>query len=146
MILKVQKLHPDAVVPPKPYTGDAGIDLCAVEEVVIPARSHARIPTGIAVELPEGTAGLIWDKSGVANRQGLKVMGGVIDEGFRGELIMCLANLTDAPQTIMKGQKAAQILVQKIEHVSIEEVAVLGETERGANGWGSSGTHPTRMI
>ncbi len=141
MILKVQKVHPDAVVPPKAYAGDAGLDLCAVEEVVIPARGRGRIPTGIAVELPEGTVGLVWDKSGLSHKKGLKVLGGVIDQGFRGEIVMCLANLSDEPQTIAKGQKAAQMLVQKVEHVSIEEVAELAESDRGEKGWGSSGTH-----
>ena len=141
MVLKVKKLHEDAVIPPKPYEGDAGLDLCSTEEVVIPAHSRAQVPTGIAVELPEGTAGLIWDKSSLSHKQGLKVLGGVIDQGFRGEIVMCLANLSDEPQTIAKGQKAAQMLVQKIEHVSIEEVAELADSERGGKGWGSSGTH-----
>ena len=141
MVLKVKKLHPDAIVPPKPYAKDAGLDLCAVEDVVIPAHSRGRVATGLAVELPEGTVGLIWDKSGMALKQGIKVMGGVIDEGFRGEVVLCLANLSDEPQPITKGQKAAQMLVQKVEHVSVEEVAELSDSERGERGWGSSGTH-----
>jgi dUTP pyrophosphatase len=141
MVLKVKKLHPDAKVPPKPYEGDAGIDLCAVEEITIPAGGRGSVPTGLAFELPQGTVGLIWDKSGMAKKQGVKVMGGVIDEGFRGEVLVCLANLSSEPQTITKGQKAAQMLVQKVEHVSIEEAEELSETERGAQGWGSSGTH-----
>jgi dUTP pyrophosphatase len=141
MVLKVKKLSPEANIPPKPYAGDAGIDLCAAEEVVIPARDRARVPTGLAVELPEGCVGLIWDKSGMALKQGIKVMGGVIDQGFRGEIVMCLANLSNEPQTIQKGQKAAQLLVQKVENVSIEEVAELAPSERGASGWGSSGIH-----
>ena len=141
MVLKVKKMHPDAVVPPRPYAGDAGIDLCTVEEVVIPAHGRARVPTGIAVELPAGTVGLIWDKSSLSHDKGLKVLGGVIDEGYRGEILMCLANLSDEPQTLTKGQKAAQMLVQKVEHVSIEEVDKLAPSERGERGWGSSGTH-----
>lgn len=141
MVLKIKKLHPDAKVPPKPYAGDAGVDLCAVEDVTIAPHSRGQVPTGIAIELPPGCAGLIWDKSGLAREQGIKVMGGVIDEGFRGELVMTLANLSDTPQTITKGQKAAQLLVQKVEHVSVEEVTELSESERGERGWGSSGTH-----
>jgi dUTP pyrophosphatase len=139
MVLKLKKMHPDAVVPPKPYAGDAGIDLCSVEEVVIAPRGRARVPTGIAVELPQGTVGLVWDKSSLSHDKGLKVLGGVIDQGYRGEIRMCLANLSDEPQTIHKGQKAAQMLVQKVEHVSIEEVDALSESERGEKGWGSSG-------
>jgi dUTP pyrophosphatase len=141
MVLKVKKMHPDAVVPPRPYAGDAGIDLCTVEEVVIPAHGRARVPTGIAVELPAGCVGLIWDKSSLSHDQGLKVLGGVIDEGYRGEIRMCLANLSDEPQTLTKGQKAAQMLVQKVEHVAIEEAGELAPSERGERGWGSSGTH-----
>jgi dUTP pyrophosphatase len=141
MVLKVKKLHADAHIPAKPYLGDAGVDLCAIEEIVFPPYSRASVPTGLAVELPEGCVGLIWDKSGVAKKQGIKVMGGVIDEGYRGEIVLVLANLSNETQTIQKGQKAAQLLVQKVEHVSIEEVTELSESERGDKAWGSSGTH-----
>jgi dUTP pyrophosphatase len=139
VVLKFKKLHPDAVVPPKSYARDAGIDLCAVEEVTIPARGRASVPTGVALELPSGCVGLVWDKSGLAKNNGITVLAGVIDEGFRGELVLFLANLSDEPQTIKKGQKAAQLLVQKVEHVEIQEADELSPSERGEKGWGSSG-------
>lgn len=139
MVLKFKKLHPDATLPPKSYTRDAGIDLCAVEDAVIPARGRASIPTGVAVELPEGCVGLVWDKSGLAKNHGITVLAGVIDEGFRGELILCLANMSDEPHTLTKGQKAAQLLIQKVEHVDVIEAEELSSSERAERGWGSSG-------
>jgi len=139
MKLRMKKLRPDARILPKAYAGDAGIDLCAVETVVIAPHDRARVPTGLAVEIPSGHAGLVWDKSGLAAKQGITVLAGVIDEGYRGELVLCLANVSNEPQTIEKGQKAAQLLIQKVEQVEVEEAVELSESERGEKGFGSSG-------
>lgn len=139
MSLFFKKLRPEAHAPTKSYEQDAGFDLFACEKVTIPARGRASVPTGIAIELPKGTAGLIWDKSGLAKNKGITVMAGVIDEGFRGEITLCLANLSDQDQVIEKGDKAAQLVVQKIEQLSIEEVKELSDSHRGERGWGSSG-------
>ena len=139
MKLRMKKLHPDARILPKAYAGDAGIDLCAVEAVVIAPHDRARVPTGLAVEIPSGHVGLVWDKSGLAVKQGITVLAGVIDEGYRGELVLCLANVSNEPQTIEKGQKAAQLLIQKVEHVEVEEAQALSESDRGERGFGSSG-------
>lgn len=140
MHLNIKKLRADAIVPSYSYEHDAGLDLCIVEDATLPAGGYAYLPTGIAIELPHGCVGLVWDKSSMAKR-GLKGMGGVIDEGFRGEVMVCLANLTDEPQILTKGQKIAQLLVQKVERVTVQETDGLSETQRGVNGWGSSGSH-----
>ena len=93
------------------------------------------VPTGIAMEIPHGYVGLVWDKSSVSFKQGLKVMGGVIDAPYRGEIVISLYNTTDQEQTIEKGKKVAQMLIQKVEHCTFEEVDTLSDTTRGENGW-----------
>ena len=138
-ILKIKKMHPDARVPTYANPGDAGMDLYAVERTVIRPGKMAFIATGIAVELPRGTVGLIWDKSGLASRHGLKIMGGVIDEGYRGELQMCLANLGKKSVTLEVGDKISQMLIQSVHQPKIRVVQVLSDSQRGAKGWGSSG-------
>jgi dUTP pyrophosphatase len=139
MNLKVKKMHPDAITPTVGHTGDAGIDLYAIETVVFLPRTQMSVPTGIAMEIPDGYAGLVWDKSSVSFKQGLKVMGGVIDAPYRGEIVISLYNTTDQEQSIEKGKKVAQMLLQKVEHCTFEEVDTLSDTARGENGWGSTG-------
>ncbi|MCK5026890.1 MAG: dUTP diphosphatase, partial [Candidatus Pacebacteria bacterium] len=94
---------------------------------------------GIAMEIPEGYVGLIWDKSGLAIKQGLKVLGGVIDSGYRGEVMVGMINLTNKTYTIAEGHKVAQMIIQKTEMVEIEEVEELSDAQRGDKGFGSSG-------
>ncbi len=132
-------MHPDAITPTVGHTGDAGIDLYAIETVVFLPRTQMSVPTGIAMEIPHGCVGLVWDKSSVSFKQGLKVMGGVIDAPYRGEIVISLYNTTDQEQTIEKGKKVAQMLIQKVEHCTFEEVDTLSDTTRGENGWGSTG-------
>lgn len=139
MVLKIKKLHPDARMPTKPYAGDAGVDLCSTERVEISPHGRAQVPTGLAIEVPAGHVGLVWDKSGLAAKHGITVLAGVIDEGYRGELICTIANVSDTPFVFEKGQKAAQLLIQKVEHVQIQEVSELSPSERGEKAWGSSG-------
>ena len=91
------------------------------------------------MELPEGFVALVWDKSGLALKNGIKTMAGVIDSGYRGEIGIVLANLSGRDYKIEKGQKIAQMLVQKAERAEIEEVKNLNETPRGAGGFGSTG-------
>lgn len=132
-------MHPDAIIPTVGHAGDAGIDLYAIETVVFLPRTQMSVPTGIAMEIPHGCVGLVWDKSSVSFKQGLKVMGGVIDAPYRGEIVISLYNTTDQEQTIEKGKKVAQMLIQKVEHCTFEEVDTLSDTTRGENGWGSTG-------
>jgi dUTP pyrophosphatase len=137
--LKIKKVHPDAKVPTFANPGDAGLDLYATERVVIRPGKMAFISTGIAVQLPRGTVGLIWDKSGLATKHGLKVMAGVIDEGYRGELKMCLFNLGKTSVTLEAGDKVSQMLVQPVHRPTIRIVQELSSSRRGDKGFGSSG-------
>lgn len=139
MKLNIKKLHPDAKIPSYAHEGDAGMDIYAVEHSIINAGNRALIKTGLSFELPLGYVALVWDKSGVSNNHGVKTLGGVIDAGYRGEIKIGLLNTSNEDFEIEKGDKVAQILIQKIEHPEIEEVEDLSETSRGEGGWGSTG-------
>jgi len=139
MQLQVQRLHPDAILPSFAHETDAGMDIYSVESVTIPAGERVQVATGIALAVPEGCVGLIWDKSGVSHKAGLKVLGGVVDAGYRGELLIGLLNTSDTAHTFKAGDKIAQMLIQKIEHPKLVEVATLDETQRGSKGFGSTG-------
>lgn len=139
MILRVKKVHPEAKLPIYAHPGDVGMDLCTVEEVVVPAGKSARLKSGISVEIPEGYAGLCWDKSGLSMNHRIKVLAGVIDAGFRGEIVMSVINLGQEAYFFKKGDKVMQMLIQKVEVPEIVEVRELSETQRGEKGFGSTG-------
>jgi dUTP pyrophosphatase len=139
MKIKVKKLREDAKLPTHGHPGDAGMDFYAIDNVVFAPGKQARVHTGVAVEIPEGYVGLVWDKSSISFNQGLKVMGGVIDASYRGEFIMNLLNTSDQEVIIEKGHKVAQMIVQKFEHCDVEEVSELSETVRGHGREGSTG-------
>jgi dUTP pyrophosphatase len=139
MNIQIQKLSEGAKIPSFAHNDDAAMDFFASEMVTIDQGKRAQVRTGIAVAIPEGFAGLIWDKSGLSHKAGLKVIGGVIDAGYRGEILIGIMNLSEDSYTFKVGDKIAQMLIQKIEHPEIVEVAMLGETTRGANGFGSTG-------
>lgn len=139
LVLKVKKLNNSAILPSQPYQGDAGFDLYTNEEVTLKPGERIRIKTGIALSIPEGYVGLIWDKSSVGVSRGVTTLGGVIDSGYRGEITVGVINLSGEKQTFEKGDKVAQILIQKYEQVLMEEVEELGKTERDKKGFGSSG-------
>lgn len=139
MKLKIKKLS--EVVPDLHYAkaGDAGFDLCSRERIVVPAGKQVAIPTGIAMEIPEGYVGLVWDKGGLSTKYGLKTLAGVIDAGYRGEVQVGVINLSDKEYVFEAGHKVAQMIIQKFESVEFEEVDDLSKTERGDTGFGSSG-------
>lgn len=137
--LKIKKIDSEAVVPQAAYEHDAGLDLYSVEPVRLEAGERKAVRTGIALEIPAGFAGLIWDKSSVSMKHGLKTLGGVVDAGYRGEIQVGLVNFSDKAYEIGKGDKIAQLLVQKIEHLQVVEVDELSDTERSERGFGSSG-------
>lgn len=139
MQIKVKKLDP--TLPDLGYAkaGDAGFDLYARERTILAPGKQVAVPTGVSIELPAGYVSLVWDKSGLAIKYGLKVLGGVIDAGYRGEYIVGMINLSDTEYVFEKGDKVAQVLIQKVEVATFEMVAELSETERGATGFGSSG-------
>lgn len=139
MQLKIKKLNEDAKLPVKGHPGDAGIDFFAIDDVVFAPGTQERVHTGISLEIPDGYVGLIWDKSSISFNQGLKVMGGVIDCGFRGELVMSMYNTTDKEQKIEKGHKIAQMIIQKFEDCDIVEIEDLSDTIRGEGREGSTG-------
>jgi dUTP pyrophosphatase len=138
MKLKIKKLNNDAVMPTYAHSFDAGMDLRTVEEVIVKAGEDAKIKTGLAMEIPEGYVGLVWDKSGIGSK-GLKTLGGVIDAHYRGEIMILMRNLNNEDYTFQKGDKVAQLLIQKIEHPEIEEANELSETVRGEGRFGSTG-------
>jgi dUTP pyrophosphatase len=139
MNLKIKKLSLD--IPDARYakSGDAGFDLYARETVTLLPGKQTTIATGIAIEIPEGYVGLIWDKSGLATTFGLKTLGGVVDAGYRGEVMVGMINLSDQAYTFEAGHKVAQMIIQKFETVSFEMAEELSESERADTGFGSSG-------
>lgn len=141
MKIRVKKLHPEAKVPAFAHPGDAGLDLYSVKDMVLAPGERGSVPTGIAIELPDGYVSLVWDKSGPSHKFGVKTLGGVIDSGYRGEYLIGLVNLGQENFEIQKGQKIAQLLIQKVERPEIEETDKLGDTSRGARGFGSTGVH-----
>ncbi len=140
MQLKVKKLEADAKLPTKGHPGDAGIDFYALEEVIFEPGSQMRVRTGIALEIPEGFVGLVWDKSGISFNKSLKIVGGVIDAPFRGEFVASMVNLSKETQTLEKGQKFTQMLIQKFEDCDIVESETLSDTVRGEGREGSTGS------
>ncbi|MGE5425768.1 MAG: dUTP diphosphatase [Bacillota bacterium] len=133
-----ERVHAEAKLPTRAHATDAGLDLYACENVSVPAYGTDRIRTGVKLMIPEGYAGLIWDKSGLA-AQGYKTMGGVIDSGYRGEIMVVFKNLSEDIYNIQAGQKIAQLLIQKVEFPKIEEGKVENDTSRLDGGFGSTG-------
>jgi len=133
------KLHPDAIIPKYAHEGDAGLDLYAVEALELLPGERRQVPLGIAMEIPAGYVGLIWDKSGLSHKYGIKTLGGVIDSVFRGEFQVGIINLSKEPIKFEKGHKIAQLLIQKVEAAEFEEASELSDTTRGDSGFGSTG-------
>ena len=139
--LPIQRLRDDAVVPQRAYAGDAGLDLSACERVELAPGERALVGTGLAVAIPEGYAGFVQPRSGLAAKHGLTVVNspGLVDSGYRGELRVVLLN-TDAsePFTVEPGMRIAQLVVLPIPAFELVEVDELPASERGARGFGSS--------
>ena len=142
MRLAVQRLHPAAVVPTRAHASDAGFDLHAVERASLGPGERAMVPTGIAIALPDGHAGLVLPRSGLAARHGIALVNapGLIDEGYRGELRVLLLN-TDRtePFAIAPGDRIAQLVLVRVSLADAVEVLALDATDRGDGGFGSSG-------
>lgn len=138
----VVRLDSDLPLPRYAHDGDAGLDLLAVEGTVIAPGDRVLVRTGIAVAIPEGFAGFVMPRSGRALREGLSVVNapGLIDSHYRGEIAVILLN-TDSrsPIEVSRGDKIAQLVVQRVERVGLVEVERLDETQRGEGGFGSSG-------
>ena len=137
--LKIKKIHEHAVVPQYAHAGDAALDLYAVSQTTLAPGERTAIATGVAFEIPDGYVGLIWDKSGLSMKNGLKTLGGVVDSTYRGEVLVGMINLSQEPYTFEVGHKVAQMIIQKKEDVTVEEVGELSDTARGEGGFGSTG-------
>ena len=139
--LEVRLLHPDAVAPARTRSGDAGYDLRATERVSIPQDGRRLVGTGIAVALPEGVAGLVTPRSGLAIEHGLTLLNapGLIDPNYRGEIKVILHNTSERRYTVEIGDRIAQLLLVPYWAPELELVEELPATERGAGGFGSSG-------
>jgi dUTP pyrophosphatase len=141
--MRVKKLHPNAIIPTKAYFGDLGFDLYALEDTFVPGSDMERSPvvkvrTGIAIEFPPGWGAFIKDRSSVALKKKLHVVGGVIDNGYRGEIIVLMSNLSSSPVQIKAGEKIAQLVPIPLSYLEIHEVEEFAEeTERGEKGFGS---------
>jgi dUTP pyrophosphatase len=139
--LPVKRLRQDAVLPRQAYPGDAGLDLTSCEHVILEPGERALVNTGLAVAIPDGYAGFVQPRSGLATRHGITVVNspGLVDSGYRGELRVVLLN-TDArePFTVEPGMRIAQLVVLPVPAVSLLEVDELVESDRGVRGFGSS--------
>lgn len=137
--LQVKRLDGDAVLPHCAHEGDAGLDLFAAEAITLAPGARGQVKTGIAMAIPHGFVGLIWDKSGISHNAGIKTLGGVIDAGYRGEILVGVVNVGEKSHTFTKGAKVAQILIQAVEEVVVVESETLDTTVRGEAGFGSTG-------
>jgi dUTP pyrophosphatase len=139
--LPILRLHSAAVVPARAYEGDAGLDLAACERVELAPGERALVGTGLAVAIPEGHAGFVQPRSGLASKHGITIVNtpGLVDSGYRGEIRVALLN-TDLRETFVveAGMRIAQLVIVPLPDVELIEVDVLPESERGVRGFGSS--------
>ena len=143
MRIPLRRLDPGLPLPAAQHEGDAGTDLFAASDTTLEAAGgRALVPTGIAIAIPPGYAGFVQPRSGLALRHGVTVVNtpGLVDAGYRDELRVLLINLDPSePFKISRGDRIAQLVIQRFESVEWDEVADLDDTERGRGGWGSTG-------
>lgn len=135
----VQLLSVEAKTPTKSNIDDAGFDLYSSIDTIIMPKQRKTVKTGIALQMPEHMAGLIWPRSGLSVKQGIDVLAGVIDSGYRGEIMVCLYNTSDKNVVITTGDRIAQMIFQEVPRVLMEVHDSLGSSQRGDNGFGSTG-------
>jgi dUTP pyrophosphatase len=139
--LPVRRLRPDAVLPERAYTGDAGLDLTSCERVELGPGERALVGTGLSVAIPDGFAGFVQPRSGLASKHGITIVNtpGLVDSGYRGELRVAVLN-TDRRETFVvePGMRIAQLVVVPVPEIDLIEVDELPESERGVRGFGSS--------
>jgi dUTP pyrophosphatase len=139
--LEIQRLREDARMPDRAYDGDAGLDLSACDRVELAPGDRAAVGTGLAVAIPEGYAGFVQPRSGLAARNGITIVNspGLVDSGYRGEVMVILLNTDPAPFVVEPGMRIAQLVVLPVPAVAAVEYDELPESERGVRGHGSSG-------
>ena len=138
----VKLLDPQLPLPRYAHPGDAGADLCSAVEITIAPGERVLVPTGVAIALPPGHAGFVHPRSGLAARHGISIVNapGTVDEGYRGEILVNLVNLDPSlPFTVRRGDRIAQLVVQRVERPRFVVVDSLTETSRGDTGHGSTG-------
>jgi len=139
--VSIRRLRPDAHLPDQAYEGDAGMDLAACEGVTIEPGERAVVPTGLAIEIPDGYAGFVQPRSGLAVRHGIGIVNspGLIDSGYRGEIRVVLINTDDEQRfTVEPGMRIAQLVIVPVAAARLVEVDELAASERGSRGFGSS--------
>lgn len=139
MTLKIKKLHIDAIIPTRANLTDAGLDLYSLNDLVILKNSRAMIETGIAIEIPSGHYGRVAPRSGLALNHGIDVFAGVVDSSYRGQINVILYNSDTSDFQVSKGDRIAQLIIETHHNFPIEIVDELGDTNRGASGFGSTG-------
>jgi dUTP pyrophosphatase len=140
----IQRLDPGLPLPARAHPGDAGTDLFAAEEVELAPGQRALVPTGIAIALPDGYAGFVHPRSGLAARHGVTIVNapGTVDAGYRGEIRVTLLNTDpDRPVRFQRGDRIAQLIIQRVAYPVFHEVATLPGSARGDSGFGSTGGH-----
>jgi dUTP pyrophosphatase len=137
--IKFKKVNKDAKIPLQAHLGDAGMDLISTENYILPSNANHAFSTGICMEIPFGYAGFVMERSGLALKEKIMVMGGVIDSGYRGEIKVILYNAGKKSYEFKAGDKLAQIVIQKVEQPEIVEVSELSDASRMDKGFGSSG-------
>ena len=138
-MISVKLLENNAKMPTRANVNDAGWDLYSTVDIVIPSKQRNTVKTGIALEIPESMAGLIWPRSGLSVKKGIDVLAGVVDSGYRGEIMVCLYNTSDEDVSISHGDRIAQIIFQEIPRIVMINQEELGSSQRGDKGFGSSG-------
>jgi dUTP pyrophosphatase len=138
-MIKVKKLHELAKIPSRANATDAGADLYSVEKVLIPSLSRALVKTGVSIEIPENYYGRIAPRSGLAFKNGIDVLAGVIDSSYRGELGVILFNTDNKEYVVNIGDKIAQLIIEAHYNFEFELSDKLQETNRGSGGFGSTG-------
>jgi dUTP pyrophosphatase len=141
MKVRIQRIKKEIEMVNYAHEGDAAFDLRSSEDMKLSAGGKIIVPTAIKMAIPEGFAGFIWDRSGLAVNSSLHCLAGVVDSGYRGEVKVVLANLGKHDMYIKKGMRIAQMIIQKIECPSLKEVESLDETKRNEDGFGSTGLH-----
>jgi dUTP pyrophosphatase len=140
----IQRLDPGLPLPQRAHPGDAGTDVYCAEDVELAPGQRAVVPTGIAIALPDGYAAFVHPRSGLAARHGVTIVNapGTVDAGYRGEIRVTLLNTdADHPVSFRRGDRIAQLVVQRVEHPVFHEVERLPGSARGADGFGSTGGH-----
>lgn len=152
LVVPLRRLDPDLPLPAYAHPGDAGADLVAAEETELAPGARAAVRTGVAVAIPEGYVGLVHPRSGLAARLGVTVLNapGTVDAGYRGEILVILINHDHSSTVkISRGDRIAQLVVQRVERAAFQVVDELDDTARGAGGHGSTGGHhalPTQQT